>query len=207
LHAVKQSGVTIQTELFEDCDTASIRFVDQGKNRTTANQLNILGITPHGKTGLLAQMARAMLAGLRYSLNSISTDIQLRCIQKYGTQMAWVIDNAGTGLRRAPAYAVVTKAVILEGETKMEEFCHAIRDNVFKKPTEPANMLYRWLNRPTRATYKFYDVYGKTVTAVRAYLQGRTFRSLLSTSATDIGLEDLLGEFTPTDERNEDTAD
>lgn len=194
LAAIIKSGVTIIFLVMEGCDPKSIRNVNTGRVRTVGNQLEILGIKAGNR---LAGISRNMLAGLRHPLTSITNESQIRCAKKYGDDIRWVVDAAGKNLRRTPAYAVVVKAVIMEGRGKLEPFCNSIRDNIFPQSYSPANQLFMWLHRPASSTagVKRADVYGKTVAAVRLFLAGRVSKNRLTRSNTDIGLDDLLSEF------------
>lgn len=208
LVAVIESGMSVEMQVSYGCKPDSLRWIDLGGTRAVADQLLFVPKFQHiTKPKRVAPCARAMLAGLRYRPCNISHDTVLRCIEKYGPDIEWVLEETGDCLRKAAVNAVITKASMIDGREKLAPFCHCLRDNVFPLHNDPANMLSRWLNRPRKTgavTYR--ETYGKTVTAVRAHLSGRVFQGQLNASSMDIGSEDLIDEFIPRQEEHEVTT-
>lgn len=207
LSAVIESETPIESLVFFDCTDDAIRSVDIGGARTVGNQLDILGIAPHASVSRVAAVARSMLAGMEIQPSTISNDIILQCVEKYGELIAWTLDAVGPAVRKAPVYAVITKAVIMRSREELEPFCTSLRDNIHRERHEPANVLQTWLGVTTTSKYKSAkSSYARTVTAVRAFLHGKKLKNL-NPSSIDIGLEDLIYEFCEMDDEESESCD
>ena len=84
--------------------------------------------------------------------------------------------------------SVLVKASLVYRTDKVDEFCDCIRDEIFHGKNDPAHLLWVHLirDRDNKDAAAFWtDTYKKTVTAVRAFCEGRTLNRL-DQSVTDI---------------------
>lgn len=65
----------------------------------------------------------------------------------------------------------IGKAILWYGHEKMAPFCEAISKGDFKGHNDPPHILYLWLMRRTK--YQTKDVYKRTVTVIRAFVEGK----------------------------------
>jgi hypothetical protein len=72
--------------------------------------------------------------------------------------------------------AVLGKCALKYGPKRVEEFCNALSNQVFKGRQDPAHVLWQYLVK-----YKGRDsleIYRRTITAARAYMEGRQVNNL-----------------------------
>jgi hypothetical protein len=77
---------------------------------------------------------------------------------------------------RATVGAIVVKCAMIFGLNKALEFAKAVKDGTFNGVDDPVHLL--WLYLETSKSYKQNDVYGKTLTAARAFCQGKKLQGL-----------------------------
>jgi hypothetical protein len=65
----------------------------------------------------------------------------------------------------------IGKAILWHGQEKMAPFCDAISKGDFKGHDDPPHILYLWLMRRTK--YQTKDVYKRTITVIRAFIEGK----------------------------------
>ena len=197
LLAIIQSGCSIPMYVVSECGNEAIKALDQGAVRTVANMMQILGIRSSYSAAAVGGIARAMISGVRGWLVRIPRSAVLQCVEDYAEDIDYVLETTGARqLRRVAAYAPLVKAANVYGHSKLEDFCASIHDNVFDHNYAPANLLSRYVNRATRIRVCHIEVYGKAVTAVRAYLEDRPIKSL-GVARVDICLGNLYERYVP----------
>jgi len=147
---------------------------DSGHKRTVQQKLKlIIGARARHK---MPALCRAMMGGvqrMRYTESEIA-----EFALQFEDLIAWV--NKQLPSFRADVMAVVAKASLIYGRETLEPFCEQLRTVVFKSQDDPANTLYRWLQK-IKASSGYIEgvgVYKKTIAAIDAFLENRTLRAL-----------------------------
>lgn len=70
--------------------------------------------------------------------------------------------------------AAIAKAVLWYGIDKIEPFCYALKNSAFNGKDDPVHVLYLYLS--SQVKYNPRDVYRRTVTAIRYYVDGRIMK-------------------------------
>jgi len=107
---------------------------------------------------------------------------------RHGDLITWLVESLPRiGGRRCPAPVggVVGKCALFHGRDKIEGLVTALRTGDFDGLEDPAHVLWRWLMEHN--TRQFKTTYGITVTACRAYMEGRKVKmGSLTPARTDI---------------------
>ena len=161
------------------------------------------------RSALVEQVASQMMrGGTSGRLNA--TDRQKRNFQqRHEKQILWAIENCPRSSAAVPA--VVVKCLIKYDSNTVLSFCKALRNGTFNGRNDPAHMLWKFLMK-----HKGHDpsvVYGRAVCAAKAYMEGRTLKTLrpvkedIFTWDEDFTVpDDLLSNWNPDRVPQEDTV-
>lgn len=153
------------------------------------------------KPAIIEQVASQMMKGGQKgrlnATNKQKENFQLR----HEKHISWAIENLPRSSVAVPA--VVVKCLIRYNENRVSEFCKALRCNLFQGHSDPAFLLWKFLQKRGHDTV---TVYQRTVCAAKAYMEGRRLNSLRPAKEDifkwDEGWtvpDDLLNNWTPDD--------
>lgn len=128
---------------------------------------------------------QAMNQMMRGPKNGIvkATDEQKELFKlRYAQQIRWVAREIPRC--SSPMVAVITKCLIKYGEKKVSAFTKAFRNCLFDGKDDPVYVLWKFIQKDDKKTL---EVYKKTVTVIRAYMEGRKFKNIkIKPAQTDI---------------------
>lgn len=125
------------------------------------------------------QIANQMIKSGRMGRVKIPVSRILSFKMTHDNYINWVIDNMPTV--SAAVSAVVVKAMIRYNKNRIANFCKALKNCRFEGTDDPVYLLWRFLQ--THKGKNTETAYRRTVTAVRAYAEGKKLQNLTLTLA------------------------
>lgn len=148
----------------------SARYVeDSGRKRSAKQKLEYLGMKLTNQTTavLRAMMEGAIRKGRRVTDSELGSFLMI-----HKEAVDWA--TKAMPATRSDVQAAFAKAALWYGTEKLEAFCDRFRKVTFTKESDPANALYRYLNKiKHKPGIEGVVVYCKTVAAIDAFIHER----------------------------------
>lgn len=145
---------------------------DSGRKRSTADKLRY--ISNNKADTKLAAVARSMMRGNSNSKVKFTDSEIAEFAIKYQEIITWAIKVLPK--KRADLQACAAKFALYYGKEKLEPFCHRYTNMLFNGPTDPAKVLFSWLDKQNRVEQL--TVYRKTQTALEHEIANRPVKNL-----------------------------
>ena len=181
---LQEQGKELEGVLFWhtfNCLPRARLFLDQGVRRTAMDRINFTMKNNIGSA--LPAIARSMMKGMAVGATFSDTEVIEFCNQ-YGPMIEWAYHRLKPA--RADMRAAVAKAALWYGPDAVDDFCDRFSKLAFltDQPGDPARRLYCWYNsNKTSRNSGALSSYSKTVSALKAHVEGRQISMLRAVQA------------------------
>ncbi len=126
------------------------------------------------KNRITEMVINQMMKGPHYGRLRVTKKQREPFCRKHEDKVHWVLEHLPFHKRCSAAVpAIICKALIVYGLEKTQKFCDALTNMKFEGPDDPVHMLWLFLLRNKARDEKTVEVYRKTLSVVRTYMEGK----------------------------------
>lgn len=188
LSAIVESGVSQELLIARNCPKRSIAMMDRGKTRTLSDVANFLGTDFSDRKASIAKIIK-WGPGHRYQK---SFDELFEAYLEHSEVIDFSVSNLSKAVGlSAPVLAICAKAAYTSDRTKISRFLHVLKEGIPSDESEIAAVRLRDFARSLRGAHSGLvrvELYGKAMTALRAFLDGRPIQRV---NASNVELFDV----------------